>query len=362
MSIRVNPRQRDQGFITAAGVKRIARMRELSGEELARQAAVTTAAKKQRVIENPDSWLMVCLHAKAGQLDNHDAEMLYIAQALAQDHKNRAVIAVLFGECQDDLAELGADKVVQVDYDLMRHYQPELQVDALCQLINDYAPEHVLFAESEWGDSDLARRVSVAGDWELATDVIEISSEHVLRLVDNGRQAASRDLPKLIALRSQVSRGELEFSCAANASELAVSDDVSPADVFRMGAEDIPLTEAPLILSAGNGVADMALFERCAQRLDAAIGGSRVVVDDGKLPRERQVGATGQTVKATVYIALGISGAVQHLQGIKDCKNVIAVNTDEAASMIKRADLSLIHDAVEVMGALIEAVEAEAQA
>jgi electron transfer flavoprotein alpha subunit len=87
--------------------------------------------------------------------------------------------------------------------------------------------------------------------------------------------------------------------------------------------------------------------------LNASIGASRVVVDDGKMPRDKQIGATGKTVSATAYMAIGISGAVQHLQGIKDCRHVIAINKDASAPIVKRADLSIIGDAEEVMQALI---------
>ena len=111
-------------------------------------------------------------------------------------------------------------------------------------------------------------------------------------------------------------------------------------------------------MSAGNGVSDIGAFERLAGAFGAAIGASRVAVDNGHFTRDKQVGATGKTVEASVYIAFGISGAVQHLQGIKDCRHVIAVNLDGSAPIAKRANLTVVGDAQATIAALIDEVQA----
>ena len=114
----------------------------------------------------------------------------------------------------------------------------------------------------------------------------------------------------------------------------------------------VPLTEADFIVSAGNGVSDWPAFHEVASALGAAEGGSRVVCDAGLLPRGRQVGASGSLVEPRCYLAFGIAGATQHLQGIARCERVLAINTDLHADMVKRADLAIIADAQEVMPAL----------
>ncbi|VEA68690.1 Electron transfer flavoprotein large subunit [Serratia rubidaea] len=118
----------------------------------------------------------------------------------------------------------------------------------------------------------------------------------------------------------------------------------------------VALAEAEFILSAGNGVQDWTLFHQCAEALGATEGASRVAVDDGHMPRQRQVGATGTWVTARVYVAVGISGAIQHLQGIGQCDKVIAINTDAGCDMVKRAALSVIGDSSEIMAQLIRLV------
>ena len=119
----------------------------------------------------------------------------------------------------------------------------------------------------------------------------------------------------------------------------------------------IPMAEAEFILSGGNGVKDWALFHQAAAALGATEGASRVAVDDGFMGRERQVGASGIWVTARVYVAVGISGAIQHLQGIGACDKVVAINLDPSCDMIKRADLSVIGDSAAILQALIEAVD-----
>ena len=125
----------------------------------------------------------------------------------------------------------------------------------------------------------------------------------------------------------------------------------------EIDAAQVALEEADFIVSAGNGVSDIGAFERLAGVFGAAIGASRVAVDNGHFTRDKQVGATGKTVEASVYIAFGISGAVQHLQGIKDCRHVIAVNLDASAPIAKRANLTVIADAQATMAALTDAVD-----
>ncbi len=125
----------------------------------------------------------------------------------------------------------------------------------------------------------------------------------------------------------------------------------------EIDAAQVALEEADFIVSAGNGVTDIGAFEQLAGEFGAAIAASRVAVDNGHFTRDKQVGATGKTVEASVYIAFGISGAVQHLQGIKDCRHVIAVNLDGSAPIAKRANLTIVGDAKETIAALIEAVQ-----
>jgi electron transfer flavoprotein alpha subunit len=118
-------------------------------------------------------------------------------------------------------------------------------------------------------------------------------------------------------------------------------------------ADSLPLEEAPVVLSGGAGVKDWSMFDAAAKALQATRAGTRVACDLGHLPRDRQVGASGRITRAEVYLAFGLSGAAQHLQGIEGCRKVIAVNQDPYAPIFKRADLGATADADAVLAALL---------
>lgn len=175
-----------------------------------------------------------------------------------------------------------------------------------------------------------------------------------------------RATPRLILAAAECAEPVSETRHEASPIELQASIARSLPRIEDLGAvavdpAQIPMAEAEFILSGGNGVKDWAQFHEAAKALGATEGASRVAVDDGNMPRNRQVGATGTWVTARVYMAVGISGAIQHLQGIGACDKVIAVNMDPGCDMIKRADLSVIGDSGAILAALIERITAHRQ-
>jgi len=199
----------------------------------------------------------------------------------------------------------------------------------------------------------------------VAAHVVEIDAKHVGVYEQARRTWATRALPDVMLLAPNAVDPKLPF---VGAGERLAGDFIRPAPdlvspykdlgLEAIDAAQVALEEADFIVSAGNGVTDIAAFEQLAGTFGAAIGASRVAVDNGHFTRDKQVGATGKTVEASVYIAFGISGAVQHLQGIKDCRHVIAVNLDASAPIAKRANLTVVGDAQGTIAALIEQVRA----
>ena len=139
--------------------------------------------------------------------------------------------------------------------------------------------------------------------------------------------------------------------CAPDPSRVGFAGAVSgparpmPFTDSEVTGASVPLHEAELVLSAGDGVTDWDSFAAVAQLLGATVGGSKVVCDKGLLPRDRQVGSSGSAVAPRVYLALGISGSTQHLQGIAESASILAVNTDANAAIVRRAALAIITDA-----------------
>ncbi|WP_230427479.1 electron transfer flavoprotein subunit alpha/FixB family protein [Collimonas humicola] len=311
-------------------------------------------------------YLLAVVHSDRGSLDEH-ARQAVAAAALLADGVTEVVLLV-FGELNDDAAALGADRCIVLPQYGSHLFAPEAELAALAALFKELQPAHVFMPDNGVADSDLGRRLGAAMSVaSIATHVVEIKQEGLAVYRQQGSLMARRELTAIVLLEADAVDARLPFLGRGQRDEqlaatLGVAASNAPAGAFTdlgvktMAASQMALDEADFIVSAGNGVGDVALFNSLAQVLDAAVGASRVAVDDGKFERDKQIGATGKTVSASAYLAFGISGAVQHLQGIKDCRHVIAVNLDASAPMIKRADLSIIGDAQELMSALLQQV------
>ncbi|MFM0505094.1 electron transfer flavoprotein subunit alpha/FixB family protein [Paraburkholderia caffeinilytica] len=364
---RIDPRR--PFTITADGLKRITLgMTGVAGStELAAHGSTASAhrehAKARRTTAASQRVLLVAAHADRGALDDHARQTLAAAALIAD--MTTEVVLLVFGEFSGDAAEFGADKLIELPMFDRRVFAPMDELNALAACVAAYAPVHIFLPDNATGDGDLGRRYAAAANASVATHVVEIDAVHVAAYIQTNTAFAARSLPEVVLLAPNTVDPKLPF---VGAGERVVwRFDGEPASskglVRDLGIEEIDaaqlaLEEADFIVSAGNGVSDVPAFERLAGTLGAAIGASRVAVDDGKFTRDKQIGATGKTVEASVYIAFGISGAVQHLQGIKDCRHVIAVNLDASAPIAKRANLTVIADAQETIAALNEAAAA----
>ncbi|MGF6774171.1 electron transfer flavoprotein alpha subunit [Paraburkholderia sp. GAS199] len=374
---RIDPRR--PFTITADGLRRITLGETgalgagvaASGLETATHgAAHREQARPRRTTATPARVFLVAAHADRGALDEHTRQTL-AAAALIADAQTEIVLLVL-GEYTADsamVAALGADKLIELPMFDRRAYAPVDELNALSACIAAYAPVHVFLPDNATGDGDLGRRYAAAANASVATHVVEIDAKHVATYAQANASYAVRALPEIVLLAPNavdpklpfVGAGERvawRFDVESSAASGTASGAVRDLGIEEIDAAQLALEEADFIVSAGNGVSDVAAFERLAGTLGAAIGASRVAVDDGKFTRDKQIGATGKTVEASVYIAFGISGAVQHLQGIKDCRHVIAVNLDASAPIAKRANLTVIADTQETIAALTEAAAA----
>ncbi|MEX3941434.1 FAD-binding protein [Paraburkholderia sp. BR10937] len=362
---RIDPRR--SFVVTAAGLKRITLgetgSADASDAQWLAQRAHASAAKPRRVVSHPDHVLLAVAHAERGALDDHACQAIAAAALLADAQTEVALL--VFGELKDDAGALGVDKLIELPGFERRTFAPESALRALQACAAALAPKHVFLPDNASGDGDLGRRYAAAAGASVATHVVEIDARHVGVYEQAKRAWAARSLPDVVLLAPNAVEAKLPF---VGAGERLAGDFIRPATdlvspykdlgLESIDAAQVALEEADFIVSAGNGVTDIAAFGRLAGAFGAAIGASRVAVDNGHFTRDKQVGATGKTVEASVYIAFGISGAVQHLQGIKDCRHVIAVNLDGSAPIAKRANLTVVGDAQGTIAALIEQVQA----
>jgi electron transfer flavoprotein alpha subunit len=321
--------------------------------------------KPLRTPANPKAQFLVVAHSDRGALDAH-AQQTIAAAAILADAQTSVSVLVL-GELNGNLNAAGADEVMVLPSLDFLKFQPDVELAAVAATIATVNPTRIFMPDNLLGDGDLGRRLIAKNKANAATNVVEIDAKHIANYQAGGSVLAQMDLPEIVLLAPNTTDVELPFT--------AVAKHVTPTAIGHAKgiyedcglqstvASDIALEEADFIVSAGNGVQNLGTLEKLAHALNASIGASRVVVDDGKMPRDKQIGATGKTVSASAYVAIGISGAVQHLQGIKDCRHVIAINKDASAPIVKRANLSVIGDAEEMMQALIgEIAKAKASA
>lgn len=372
------------GFIGANGRRRIDRSGVQAGAAAspagrAQTTDVQVARDRRRAVtlEAPAGWIAVVPDTASGRLTEHDRDLFGLARRLADsgskpEGTELAVVAILFGDSpppalKQALGEAGADRVVCLA--VAEGYAPEARLAACTRVDEALAPRHWLFPDTALDGGDLGRRLAVrlgerpaCGVWRVEADGgLDAGGSCVCR-TGSGREDQPRPLPRILMALAECAEPVVETRREARAMALepphAPEMRVEDLGAVAVDPAEIALHEAPFILSGGNGVGDWPGFHRAAQALGASEGASRVAVDDGHMPRHRQVGATGTFVSARVYLAVGISGAIQHLQGIQRCDKVIAVNRDAGCDMVKRADLSVIGNGDEILAELVRLVEA----
>lgn len=353
---RVDPRRPYR--LSPAGVRRIVLGEFLSMAPVAGPAPPATSqrSKPVRAAASPTSWNMAIAYSNRGRLDDHARQAIAAAAILACS--STGVIAIILGPLEEPKALLGADVVGVFPDHGSTVFAPERDLSLLSALLAAYQPRHIFMADAADGSGDLGRRLAARHRAQLATHIIEVGQGRLTASWDGGARLATTAMPRFVLLEPGAVEAALPF--AGNAADTKAIEPQSAAEAIRdLGLEtsdptSIALEEADFIVSAGNGVSNTATLKAVARELGAAVGASRVAVDDGKFARSQQIGATGKTVSATTYVAVGISGAVQHLQGIKACRHVIAINRDAGAPIIGRADFSVIGDAEGIMQALLE--------
>jgi len=361
---RIDPRR--PALIKAQGLRRIV-LGGTEGERDLRLGAAHGAERRPRLARAAARCLLVVTHPDSGGVDEHARETIAAAALLAR--ADEAVIVVMphaGTPPQLDAAALGIDRLELLP--VTDTTTADALAEAVAQRRQALRPRLVLMPD-RGDDADLGRRMAVARDLSVAASVVEIAEGRArvrhhgaVGLASGDATAQLADLDLLLVAR-QVARTELPFLGMGEQVALQVPAAAPIPGLRDLGrvagkAQQVSLEEAEFILAAGNGVTDVALFHELAQALGAAVGASRVAVDDGRFARNQQIGATGRTVQARGYLAMGISGAVQHLQGIRDCRHVMAVNTDPAAPIAQRSELTVAEDVQNLMRALLALVRA----
>ena len=355
--IRKNPHA--VGFIGPNGIKRIDRSGAQQGGASKRSAAAEVVVPLHQV-PAPAFYIAVVPDMVGGRLTSHDRDLLGLAHSLAGS--DGAVLAVVFGEHKETtFGAFGVDRLLHIDGEEFAGYVPEQWVQGLRAVDNQFNPRHWLLPDSRNGGGELGRRFAAVLGERPATRVWQVKDGQCSGRAGAGQQDLIRALPRLVLAAAECAEPVSETRHEALPVELSTGSARSLPRIEDLGpvAVDpaaIAMAEAEFIMSGGNGVKDWTLFHNATAALGATEGASRVAVDDGFMPRNRQVGATGTWVTARVYVAVGISGAIQHLAGVNRSKTIVVINKDPEAPFFKAADYGVVGDAFEVVPALSAAI------
>jgi electron transfer flavoprotein alpha subunit len=322
--------------------------------------------------------ILVIAEQRQGKWNNTSFETLAAAQQIASALSwtvSALVIGKGVGALATELAAKNVAEVLQVEHDLLESYTPDGYTVALKQVIESAKPELVLFPHT-YQVRDFAPKLAASLGKGMIGDCIGYRNESgkviFVRQMFQGKTAADVSFlgngPWFVSFQSGAFRAD-QVTTAEGAAKPVNRINVElkteqirtkPLELFKEAKSAVDLTQAPLIVAVGRGIKapeNIAQAEALAKAMGAEIAASRPICDEGWLPMERQIGSSGQTVAPKLYLALGISGAIQHVVGMKGARTIVAINKDQNAPIFEIADYGVVGDIFEIMPALTEELQ-----
>jgi len=323
------------------------------------------------------SGILVVLEQREGKLHGMSFEALAAAQQMAAELSLPAYAVVLGNGIQPVAAEVAAfqfNKVHAVEHALLADYTADGYKIALKQLIELHHPTWVIFPHT-YQVRDFAPGLAASLSRVLVSDVIAHRVENgklvLVRQLFQGKMNADVRCEGEAPYFASIQAGAFRSENARKADATAAVEVMTPAiesnqirtkslERFRESQRAVDLGAAERIVSVGRGIREaenIAIVQRLAEAMGAELAASRPICDNGWLPMERQVGSSGQTVAPKLYVAVGISGAIQHLVGMKGSKTIVAINKDPEAPIFEVADYGIVGDLFQIVPAIIEALK-----
>jgi electron transfer flavoprotein alpha subunit len=315
--------------------------------------------------------ILAILEQREGLLKRSAFEAVHVSSKIAKELNLEAEALVVGGSIQnvDEIAKYGVSKIVHLKNDELANYSSTGYTDAISDYAKETDADYILLANTALG-KDLAPHLAVRLNAGILMDCIKIDTE-TGELIGTRPVYAGKSLvdckitsaKKVVTIRPNVFK--------AVPSESSAKPDISIKEIsnpnlstrvveFKKAGGKLDVAEADIIVSGGRGLKgpeNFHLIEELADALGAAVGASRAVVDAGWRPHGEQVGQTGKTVSPTLYVACGISGAIQHLAGMSSSKYIVAVNKDKDAPIFNVADYGIAGDIFEILPALTEEIK-----
>ncbi|GAA2035300.1 electron transfer flavoprotein subunit alpha/FixB family protein [Terrabacter terrae] len=303
-----------------------------------------------------------------GKVRKTTAELLTIARRLGEP--SAVFVGTGFDAAKEALARFGAEKVYRVESPEVLEHLVVPQAELLAQLVSEKAPAAVLLPSSPEG-KEIAARLAVKTESGLITDAVDVQAADggvaTTQSVFAGSYTVSATVTKgtpIVAVKPNSATPEEATGAAADeVLDFTPSDAAKGARITESKPKQASgrpeLTEAAIVVSGGRGTAgDFSKVEEFADSLGAAVGASRAAVDAGWYPHTSQVGQTGKQVSPQLYVACGISGAIQHRAGMQTSKTIVAVNKDNEAPIFELVDFGVVGDLFTVLPQATEAIRA----
>jgi electron transfer flavoprotein alpha subunit len=317
--------------------------------------------------------IMVVAEQREGKLNRVSLETLSAAQAIAKE-TGWTVEVVLPGyqtaALAQELAGYRVEKVYDLEAPSLEAYTSDAYVQALKDFISSRQPSLVLFPHT-YQVRDFAPRLALALDRTLISDAIGYKHENgkllFTRQMFQGKFVAdvafAGEAPWMATLQIGSYRADQAEPGSASVEKVEAAQPaelrITPHEVFQEAKQAVDLSQAEVIVAIGRGIKEqknVAIAEDLAKALGGEVAASRPICDNGWLPLERQIGSSGQTVAPKLYIALGISGAIQHIVGMKGARTIVAINKDVEAPIFEIADYGIVGNLFDVVPALTEEI------
>ena len=326
---------------------------------------------------NKNMKILLITEQREGKWNNVSFETLAAAQQIASQ-TNGSISAAVVGKgvatLADELAGFQLNEVLVVEHDLLDKYTPDGFAIALRQVMENAKPDLVLLPHT-YQVRDFAPKLAASLTKGMVGDCVGYRHENgkliFVRQMFQGRTNAdvvfTREAPWIATFQAGAFRADLAAKGTSKAAIKPVSVELKPEQIrtkplelFREAKQAVDLTQAPILVSVGRGIKapeNIPLAEKLAKLLGGEVSASRPICDEGWLPMDRQIGSSGQTVAPKLYFALGISGAIQHVVGMKGSRTIAAINKDQNAPIFEIADYGVVGDLFEIVPALIEELE-----
>lgn len=321
--------------------------------------------------------ILLITEQRDGKWNKVSFETLAAAQQIAGEVKG-SLRAVVIGKgvsaLADELATKRLEEVLLVEHQLLEKYTADGYAAALKQVIEQAKPDLVLLPHT-YQVRDFAPKLAAKMSKGLVADCVGYRNDGgklvFVRQMFQGRTAADVTFqgaaPWLATFQAGAFRADQVAAGSGKAAVKPLSVDLKadqirtkPLELFREAKQAVDLTQSPIIVAIGRGIKapeNIPQAQKLAELLGGEIAASRPICDEGWLPMERQIGSSGQTVAPKLYLALGISGAIQHVVGMKGSRCIVAINKDANAPIFEVADYGIVADIFEIIPALTEALE-----